>query len=218
MSVISETHNVVGYSGKEKALAGQRLSKVTYKTDKESGVKKDSKCVSVPLVTASEVIENVVALAPLVADWLQSVQDKMIRERVEAGAAVITSEEIGISAVVAYMEASGDSTGNRLTKEVVSEWFEGNVAEELAMVLAEKMGVSSEPTDAESAQILKVVDTFRDKVAALAGGKTQYPAALAVSLKKCVEMAPAGCSLRGKFLARLDKMIAVKEMDLLNLL
>ena len=219
MSVISNVHNVIGYTGKEKALAGQRLSKVTYKTDKESGVKKDSKCVSIPLVTgASDVIPNIDLLIPAICDYLQTVQDKIVRERIEAGSSVVTGEDIGMLAVVEWLENQGNDGSGRLTKEVVGSWFSENVADELAMVLAEKMGVSAVPTDAESAQILRVVDTFKEKVSALAGGKTSYPAALAVSLKKCVEMAPAGDSLRGKFVARLDKMIAIKEVDLLNLL
>jgi hypothetical protein len=218
MSAISSTHSVVGYTGKEKAFADQRLSKVTWKTDKETGVKKDSVCVSLPVITAQMVVDNIAALAPAVAEYLMTVQDKIVRERVEAGAAQITDAEISTAAICEYLVESDSNTGGRLTKESVGVWFDSALADSLAMALMEKMGVSEIPSDAESAQILKVVGTFKEKITALAGGKTSYPVSLAASLKKAIELAPADDALAAKFAARLDKMMQVQEVDLLAML
>lgn len=222
MSIISmEAHSVVSYeAGKTKAFAGQRLAKVTYKTDKETGVKKDSKAVSLPLVAVEEISSNLVALTPYIAEYLQGVQDKIVRERIDGGASSISAADVSVEGIIAHLELedTGSGTGGRLTKEIVGAWFDSEVSDSLALVLAEKLGVSSVPTDAESAQILRVVDTFREKVAALAGGKTSYPAALASSIKKCIDLAPAGDSIAVRFNARLDKMIAAPAVDLIDLL
>lgn len=214
MSIIdTAAHSVVSYeAGKTKAFAGQRLSKVTWKTsnDKESqwyGIKRDSKAVSLPLVTSEEISGNLVALSPYVAEYLHGVQDKIVRARIEAGASSISMAEVSVAGILEYLEAEDTGTGARLTKESVGQWFDSEIAENLALVLMEKLGVSEVPTDAESAQILKVVDTFKEKVASLAGGKTSYDPKMAASLQKCVALAPAGDSLAGRFGARLQKMI-----------
>lgn len=225
MSVIDTlNHSVVTYDPKStKAFTGQRLSKVTYKTvtDKESplcGIKRESKCVSLPLVEVAEVVANVVALAPVMVEYLQTVQDKIVRELVDAGNASISMESISIAACVEWLESNNES--GRLTKESIGQWFDSEIAESLAMVLADKLGVSATPTDAESAQVLKVLGSFKDKVSGLAGGKTSYEPKLCTSLLKCLELAPAGDVLAARFSARLNKMIeqnssAIEMLDLL---
>lgn len=225
MSVIDTlNHSVVTYDPKSsKAFTGQRLSKVTYKTvtDKNSefyGIKRDSKCVSLPLVQVSDVVANINALAPAVVEYLHSVQDKIVRERVDAGASSISRNEISIAACVEWLESNSES--GRLTKEVVATWFADTIAEPLAVVLAEKLGVGETPSDEESNKILAVVDAFKGKVSSLAGGKTAYEPKVCKSLLNALELAPAGDVLATRFAARLNKMIeeAKANEDLLNLL
>jgi hypothetical protein len=218
MSVIDTAgHSVVTYDPKSsKAFTGQRLSKVTYKTvsDKTSeffGIKRESKCVSIPLIAHVDVISNAQALAPYVAEYLQSVQDKIVRERIDAGCKTITQEEISITAIMEWLDTNNES--GRLTKDTVAAWFDENIADSLALVLADKLGVSETPTNAENAQVMKVLGTFKDKVSSLAGGKTMYEPKLCESLKKCIELAPAGDALASKFTARLDKMILASKVD-----
>lgn len=222
MSIIdTAAHSVVSYDPKSsKAFSGQRLSKVSYKTvgDKESpmyGIKRESKCVSLPMVQESEVRKQVAVLAPYIVEYLQGVQDKIVRLRVDAGASSITSEEVSIAGCIEYLESNDES--GRLTKESIGNWFDNNIAETLAVTLAERLGVSEIPTDAESNKIMEVVSGFRDKVAALAGGKTSYEPKLCESLKRAVNMAPAGDALSVRFTARLDKMIASAK-DTTNLM
>lgn len=225
MSVISNNaHSIVAYDPKSsKAFTGQRLSKVTYKTvtDKTSelyGVKRESKCVSLPLVKTDDVVANIVALAPAVVEYLHTVQDKIVRERVDAGAGHITMQEISIAACVEWLDSNSES--GRLTKEVVATWFKDTIEEPLAVVLADKLGVSDTPTDDESNKILAVVDAFKGKIASLAGGKTAYEPKVCKSLLNALELAPAGDVLATRFTARLNKMIeeAKQNEDLLNLL
>lgn len=225
MSVIDTlNHSVVAYDPKStKAFTGQRLSKVTYKTvtDKDNplyGIKRDSKCVSLPLFKADEVVAQAAALAPYVIEYLQTVQDKIVRERVDAGAASISMAEISIVGCIEYLDSNSES--GRLTKESVAAWFQETIADNLTVVLAERLGVGEVPTDAESNKIIAVVEAFKGKVSALAGGKTAYEPKVCKSILNCLELAPSGDVLATRFTARLNKMIeeAKANEDLLNLL
>lgn len=225
MSVIDTlNHSIVDYDPKStKAFTGQRLSKVTYKTitDKEHplcGVKRPSKCVSLPLIAVADVIANAAVLAPAVVEFLHGVQDKIVRERVDENAASISMNEISIAACVEWLESNSES--GRLTKETVSTWFAETVAEPLTVVLADKLGVSEVPTDAESNKIIAVVEAFKGKIAALAGGKTAYEPKVCTSLISALALAPAGDALATRFTNRLTKMIeeAKANEDLLSLL
>lgn len=225
MSIIDQSnHSVVKYDPKtSKAFTGQRLAKVTYKTitDKDNplfNVKRESKCVSIPVLKAGEIESNLVILTPHLIEYLHSVQDKMIREKIDLGSSVISNEDISIASMVEWLDANNES--GRLTKETVAKWFDENVGEMLAVVLAEKLGVSATPSDAESKQIMAVVGTFKDKVSSLAGGKTSYEPKMCDSLIKCLELAPAGDALASRFMVRLNKMKedASKNVDLIDLL
>jgi hypothetical protein len=225
MSIIDTlNHSVVTYDPKSsKAFTGQRLSKVTYKTvtnkdDPLFGIKRDSKCVSLPVFAPAEVVAQAAALAPYVVEYLQTVQDKIVRERIDAGAGSISMAEISIAGCIEWLDSNSES--GRLTKETVSTWFAETIAEPLAVTLADRLGVSSTPTDAESTKILAVVEAFKGKVASLAGGKTAYEPKICKSLISALELAPAGDVLATRFTARLNKMIEESKAgeELLSLL
>lgn len=213
MSIIDNAgHSVVTYDGKNKPFTGQRLAKFSWKTvtDKTSSmynIKRDSKCVSLPTLKDTDIASNLVALTPHIASYLHSVQDKMIREMLEASnVSTVRSEDITVAAICEWLDGNDES--GRLTKESVANWFDASVAEMLAMTLSEKLGVSEVPTDAESAKIIAVVEAFKGKIAALAGGKTSYEPRVCKSLISALELAPAGDALAARFTARLGKMIA----------
>lgn len=218
MSVIDTlNHSVVAYDPKSsKAFTGQRLSKVTYKTvtDKDSplcGIKRDSKCVSLPIFKADEVISQAQALAPYVIEYLQGVQDKIVRERIDAGASSIAMEEISIAGCIEYLDSNNES--GRLTKESVAAWFNEAIADALTVTLAERLGISEVPTEAESNKIIAVVEAFKGKIASLAGGKTAYEPKVCKSLLNALELAPSGDVLATRFTARLNKMISEHKSD-----
>ncbi len=225
MSTVANTHTVVEYnSGVTKALSGQRLSTHSWKTTKvgDTEYKRPSVCVSIPLVTSAEIAENVTALIPVIASFLQDTQDKMIRESLNVGKhgeyVHVTQESISVGAMIEWLESSNES--GRLTKEVVAEWFDAEIAETLMVELAVKLGVSEECTQADSDKIEAIVGEFKNKISALAGGKTVYPVGIAKQLKKAVELVGNSDDvLKGRFLVRLDKMmLEVKENDLLGAL
>lgn len=214
MSIIdTANHNVVKYeSGKTKAFEGQRLAVITYKTVKDKNnalynVKRENKAVSLPLISDDSVSSNLVALLPHVKAMLYKAQDAIIREKLDSGNVIsIATEEVSLESIVEYLDNSNES--GRLTKESVASWFDESIADNLMLALAEKLGVSEVPTDAESKQIESIVTGFKDKISALAGGKTSYEPKMCESLKKCLSLAPSEDILAGKFMVRLDKMIA----------
>lgn len=216
MSIISSNHDVVNYDPKKSsAFTGQRLSKITYKTDKESGVKKDSVCVSIPHITVEQIESDFVILQPHIRDFLASTQDAMIRVLVESGKTQIADDELSMESVVRYLEA--ESTGSRLTKESVNAWFDSTMNDMLIIAFAEKLGLSDQISAADEARINATVSAYKEKFAAMAGGKTSYAPELAEKLIKALELAPADDELACKFSARLEKMKVVATVDMLGL-
>lgn len=226
MSIIDNlNHSVVTYDGKNKPFTGQRLSKVTWKTnnDKNSpyyNIKRESKCVSLPMVAVADITANLTALSPHLVAYLHGVQDKMVREMLDSqnNCVSIGTNDISIPAILEYLESSDES--GRLTKESVGMWFDSTVSESLAMLLSEKLGISDTPTDAQSNKVLEVVSAFKTKIAALAGGKTSYEPKVCKSLINALAVAPSDDALVVRFSARLNKMIeeSEKQVDLMDLL
>lgn len=228
MSIIDITANsVTAYvSGTTKPFSGQRLSVVNYRTvtNKESAdfnSKKPSLCVSLPVISPEDVKSSLPLLMPALIDYLASVQDKIIRPMIDAGSKSILASDVGINSIVEFLQDSS-GTGERLTKEVIGAWFSESIADTLMLTLASKLGIpdSREPTQNESDKIEAIVTEYKDKICALAGGKTSYNEKLAVSIKKCLDLAGSEDVMASKFHAKLDKMIAasIVKIDLFELL
>lgn len=216
MSNVSSTHDVVTYvSGKTVALTGQRLAKVSYKTDKATGVKKESKAVSIPLISSHDVESNLAILMPALKEFLQCQQDAIVRKLVDAGATEVHDSQLSMQAIASYAEE--ESTGARLTKESIGAWFDSSVADYLRVAFADKLGLSNTPTADEMFRVETAVATYKDKFAALAGGKTSYTPDVAEKLAKVLEFASEEDSIAAKFAVRLEKMKTVAAADLLGL-
>jgi hypothetical protein len=225
MSIIDQAnHNVSIYeSGKSKPFTGQRMSVHTWKTvkDKDSvlfGIKRDSKFVSLPLINPEVVSVNLPLLMPHVVEMLHKVQDKIIKEKLESdnNVASIAQSDISITAIIEYLEDSNES--GRLTKDAIVKWFDETIEAPLAVSLAEKLGASETPSKEQSDKILAIVGEFKNKMSALAGGKTQYNPKVATQLQKALQFAPENDSLAIRFNDRLNKMINLPESDLLDAL
>lgn len=215
MSTVSNAHDLVSYvAGTTKAFTGQRLSKHTFKTDKETGVKPESKAVSLPVAMLSPV--DLEALKTHIQAWFHTCQDGIVKAKVVAGAQVVTDEEISVQAVIAYLVE--ESTSERLTKEMLGEWFDDNCADTLTVAFANKLGVSDTPTVAETERIAKIVADYKGKITALAGGKTFYPAKVRDNLLKAFEIVGAEADTLGaKLVAKVSKMVETDDAEMLGL-
>jgi len=212
------THDLVAYtSGVTKPLTGQRLAVVNYRTDKVTGIKKDSVCVSLPTISAEEITANLNSLLPAITVYLNKVQDDMVRAIAESGSKFVKTNEVDITAIIASL-ADSDSSGNRLTKESIGNWFDANISETLMVTLADKLGLSDDASDEDLAKVSAITNEYKEKISALAGGKTSYTPKIAESLKKCVALAGSDDLLASKFMVKLDKMISVGSVELFDLL
>lgn len=216
MSIVSNTHNICILDKSTKAFQGQRLSKHSWKTTKE-GIKPESKAVSIPLITAAEIEQAGDALTNHLIAYLETVQDAMIKEMIVNGKTEVNDAQISIAAITEYLDS--ESSGGRLTKEDAAKWFKSTLEDNIALALAEKLGVSEQPTQTESEQIYKIVKEFEDKVSGLAGGKTSYPIEVAKAVQKALDFVEdKEDPIYVRFSKRLEKMQEVKSTSLLDAL
>lgn len=215
MSAISNIHSIVAFDSKtSKAFENQRLAKVIYKTSRTTGIKeKESVCVSVPKLEIDD--SDLIQFKPYISAYLESVQDAIIRLKYEEGKTSIHSNDIGIHAMLDYLEE--DSKGGRLTKEFITEWFNASLADTLTVAIADKLGISDTPSEVETKKIEQMINVYRDKFASLAGGKTSFAADIATKLQKALEFADSDDMLAQRFNARLEKMKENNSVDLLGL-
>ncbi len=213
-NIDTNTNTVTPYvSGTTKPLSGQRLASFNWKigtNEKDTkwfGIKRASKAVSVPVIADEAIVGNIELLVPHIRSFIEGVQDKIIRDLLDKNPDTlhVANVDIDMSACLEYLENS-DSSG-RLTKESVAAWFDTAIADSLMLALAAKMGPSSD-TFTGAKQIKALTNEFKNKISALAGGKTFYPVKLAESLKKVIDLAPEGDVLGARFSVRLEKMIA----------
>ena len=206
MSIISSSHSVIAFeSGKTKPLDGQRLAKVTYKVDKKTGVKPDSKAVSIPMIKWSDLTANhVTALQGEFLAVVHKAQDSIVRAKVESGASSINDADISLDAVVQYLlEESG-----RMTGEVIRGWFSDTLKEPLMLAFASKLGIAEDaaPTAEQEDKLAKVIKGYEDSFAKLASGAATFNDAQKQNMLKALELVEEDDSFVVRFTERLSKV------------
>lgn len=217
---LNNNHSVVEYvAGVTKPLSNQRLSVLFWKTDKETGVKKDSKCVSIDYLKPENLTPAYLEfLTPHILDMLASVQNKIIREAVENGASTILGVDISVAACIEYLNAEsldGNSgTSQRLTSEYLAQWYDEVLDASVLLAVSDKLGIGEEPTGEQSAKVEAIGKKYKETICKLSSGSFKLPPDYAALVKKVIGFAPAGDNIAAKLVARLDKM-TVKQEDLL---
>ena len=206
MSIISNRHNVNPFvAGKSEALTGQRLAKVGYKSSKANPAKYRSVCVSVPApITPTE--GELSRLMPHILTMLENAQDGIIRSLYESSDGTMSSvsdDEISVSAICAYLDA--ESTGGRLTIEVVNSWFDSQVRDNLTVVIATKLGFDLS-TPEQECTVNKHVAGYRGLFASLSGGKTVLQPVQIAGIRRALEVSSVDDEISGKLMARLIQM------------
>ena len=142
MSTISNIHTATVYEPKtSKALTGQRLVKIVAKADKDGNYGEhlqQTMCMSIPLLDVQTVkgfILESSALDAHIVEMLENVQKSLITDKIKSGVKTVSDEELTIAALVNYLEASSDS--DKWDSARIAQWFEDNIAENLAMKLLE---------------------------------------------------------------------------------
>lgn len=204
---ISTRHSVVPFiAGKSQAMNGQRLSKVGYKTTEKQKAKFPSVCASVPMIASSEILANSEALIPYVKTLLEDAQDKILKSLYESSDGTLLSvgdDDLSISSILAFLES--ESTGGRLTKDVVSKWFDSTIAENLTVVLADKLGFS-ELTDENEKVIGKHLNGFKELIALIPSGKAMLTPVQMKSCKTALSLDTEESDIGRQILAKIEMM------------
>ena len=220
MSVISQNHSIVPFVStgalRSKPFEGQRLAKAIYKSRNDKAAAFPNVCVSIPVVPTLWVTENVDALAPYVRSLIADTQDKIIRERYEAGATSVADEEIGIASVIAYLEE--DSKSGRMTGDDIRAWFASELQDMIMVAIADKLSIGNEPSEADTKRIEQAVNVYRDKFASLAGGKTVLSEQVCEKLLTVLRLAnDSEQAVTVKMVAKLEGMKQSHKEELLSL-
>lgn len=208
MSNVSIAHTVVPFiAGETKALTGQRLAKVGYKTTTKTPAKFPSIAVSVPQFRVQPILDNVQRLLPYIGTMLENAQDGVLRSLYESSdgtLAHVTNEDISIDACIAFL--ASEAEGDRLTKVTVENWFTQNARDTVFVMIAEKLGFTADdPSDAQTARIEQSVKAYRDIFASLSGGKTMLAMPQIQSLRKVLELVDSD-DVGARLAARLNAM------------
>ena len=232
MSNVSNRHSVFPFvSGESKALTGQRLAKVGYKQTaamtQKGEIAPKSICVSVPQFTGDQIRENLHALLPHIGNWLEGIQDNVIRGIYEGrkfDLQSVSDAEISVSQCVSFLEA--ETSGGRLTKEYLESWFAANMCENLYVVIATKLGFVSEDAEGsiditmdQDSVIQKHLNGYRSLLVSLSGNKVSLDAKQVNGLRRALDVCEmSGDSVAQKLCEKLDKIEKEGQMLLVDLL
>lgn len=192
---------------------GFRLAKAIYKTPRDGSEKKQSICVSIPVVT-DLTSEQLKSCEGILIERIKEIQDSIVKERYENGSDYVSESQISIESCLEFWNA--ESQGNRLTKEIIIEWFSNDLNDSLLLALADKLGISNSPSEVETSRLEKMLKAYSDSFAALAGGKTSFPPEKAKNLLKAIDFA-SDSAIKEKLIARLEKMKEEISADLFAL-
>lgn len=217
MSNVSNVHDVKLFKAGDKALSGQRLAKVGYKSTKKAKAKYPNVAVSVPPIELGSISdEQRVQLNPYLVRILEDAQDGIIKslyESKDGTLKTVRDEEISVDACIGFLKA--ESEGNRLTLELIGQWFDSELSESLMVVLAEKLGfIPSDTQDGADIELTADQTTVVDKhlrvhkelFSSLAGGATILAEKQIKGLKNALQYADERSLIAGKLMGRLESM------------
>lgn len=202
MSNVSGVHDVNFYTPKSKPLTDQRLSVITFKsptakTDKDSPdydpnyKRPEARCVSVPRFNISVTPQ---VLQAALQDAYEDLQDALIRKLVVAaldvGKNVITimDAEINCDAIAEY--AKLEAATGKLNRELINDWFDEDVGNELTLALATAMKYdASTPNPEMEKKLANAVTSYKTLFSSLAAPKAGLSPKIAAQMQKALAVA-----------------------------
>lgn len=216
MSNVSHVHDIKPFKAGDKALSGQRLAKVWYKTTKKNPAKFPSVAVSIPPILMSTLTEQQrEALDPFLRTLLENAQDGIVKSLYESSQGslkTVQDSEISVDACIGFLRA--ESEGSRLTAEMIEKWFDSELAENLFALVTQKLGFLSNDADAtltpdQEKTVEKHVRIYRDVMTMLqSGGKSVMAEKQIQGCRRALELAP---DADDPMVERLTERLAVME-------
>lgn len=215
MSNVSNVHDVIPFvAGKTAALTGQRLAKVGYKSTAKNPAKFPSVAVSVPFLSDDSLRENMDSLLPYIKGMMEKTQDDVIRslyESKDGSLKIIQDHEISVQACIAYLES--EAAGDRIKKEHIESWFDRVCAENVFVLIAEKLGYSGDSLTLEqTGTVEKHVKVYREILSMLAGGRTILTPVQIKSCKTVIDVSEDDSGIGTKLMQRLTAMESPKPV------
>lgn len=210
-NVVPTSYSFQDYDAKHAPTAsdGNRIAKCLYRSDNKEA--RTNSYVEVPSFTEAEVTDQLVVLMPHLITYLETVQDGIIKGYHTSSYTEVFESAIKLNAVIDKLESAGEG---RLNKEQVFSWFDETMKDSLTVAFADKMGLSDEPSEAEEERLTAIVDAYRTKLGALAGGKSRFMPEECVRLQQAIDVAEADeTPLGARFMQRLEKMQEPEQAD-----
>lgn len=213
---ISNRHPVNQFvAGKSEPMSDQRLARVGYKSTTKNPAKFPSVCASVPYI--EEFTEDQFKrLQPYIVQMLENAQDGIFRSMYESSDGTLEAlgdDDISVDSCISFLEA--ESTGGRLTKEYLQGWFDSQMAGNLTVVIAEKLGFGGDsgPNEDQMVTIEKYLSGYRGMVVSLAGGKAMFQEPQIRGLLKAMEIVSVEDDTSVKLVNRLKGMLVKPKIE-----
>jgi hypothetical protein len=145
-------------------------------------------------------------LTPHILAMIEQAQDGVVRSLYEGSDGTLTTvsdDDISVAACCAYLSAV--AAGGRLTGELVGAWFDAQVAENLTVVIAQKLGFE-DLTDAQMVQIRKHLAGYKGLFVSLAGGKTVIQPQQLTGIRRALEVAAVDDDVSRKLEAKIKAL------------
>lgn len=169
------------------ARTGYRVAAVKFKTNNKTGTKKQSVYAELPVMKNEHLIADVAVLLPAIRVWCEETQDAIVKEAVLAGVEEVSESQLTTVAIVAWI--AEQATSGRLTGEAVAAWFAEQMEAPLLLALSEKTGISEVSPVVEQKKLESMVEVYKEKILALASGRTRYARDVAEKLLRAFEVA-----------------------------
>lgn len=195
MSNVSDNHDVVLYTGKNKPLTDQRLCVITFKTpsdkkDDPTYKRPDARCVSIPKLSINvtpQILSD--ALQQALEDLQDSVIRKIVVDAIAEGKSVITVMDAQISYEAIAEFAKMEAANGKLNKDAIEDFFDSQLGDKLTLALADAMKYdSSKPDAAKEKQIADAVTSYKTVFMTLAAPKAGMSPKIAVQIKKALDL------------------------------
>ncbi len=220
MSNISTRSSVLKYvSGETSALSGQQLVIAHYKTDKETGIKPDSKAVSLPVVTKEAVIESIDSLMSGIQKLIYDSRVEMFKEMLEAKADLqeVEQSELDLGAIATWLNATVKS--ERISKASIEAWFDEVASSYLSVAIASKLGITA--TTPETSELYltlaQTLDSYKASFAKLAGISVNLSSDAINAIKRALSFIEVNDSTKQYLVNKIDRITNAPKADLLAL-
>lgn len=202
-------------------IEGTRVVKCLYQAGKDGKKVAENSYVRIPTkhLTEELIVNRIAELTPYVLTYLQGIEDQAIKNDHKAGIVSVYVESLSLDKIVEILETS--EAGSRLNKEKIAAWFNAEVADNLAVLFANKLGIVLGEDNIDESKLMKlesVMNAYKGKFESLAGGKTYIKEEDCIAMIEVIKNCNAETSLIGsRFIARLEKMSSKEEELLMSL-